>query len=300
MTEERGLTSVLKRYVQWRYTRNFAILALLGLLFAAYSHGDRSAREQSHNQANYGFVAGTENGSDDLVADYTFWLALFTAALVGVSGWQGYLILRAEKRNERLMNISAEQASATQRAAVAAEKSAGLAIAGQRPWLDLNCTPLGEMTLDASGVRFGIRTTLTNVGSSPAINALACCVAIAEPFNSSMLAQVVAQANAIGGNILNFGYVIFPGCQETMNLPVHIERSAFDAAVATGGGTTLALAIRLNYKFSGGEGVRSSAFIVWGRPPGGAPGYGNLDFTNGPIPPIAIQLQKMPVMDVAT
>lgn len=239
-------------------------------------------------------------------------LVIFTAALVGVGYFQWDALktqdIRIKESIEKAEIASAQQSldmqasiAVARKAATAAEKSADLAIAAQRPWLDFEAAIASDMVLDDKILRFGVSITFNNIGSTPAIDTRAYWTALPEPLNRSLLSEAVAQAATVAGHVAlrNFGNVIFPGKPEGMKIMVTIPRDIYDTAVGTGGGKTIALAIRTAYKFSGGEGTRNTAFVVWGRNHVEG-GYGPLDLSKGPIPVTDVLLQKMPVHDIAT
>jgi hypothetical protein len=109
--------------------------------------------------------------AEDRLAEYTFWLTMFTAALVGVSAWQGYLILRAEGGTKAALKIGANQAKAT-------ELMARNMLRVQKPFLNLVDLRLDTMEGSVSGpvvyedgerVLVSLKGNLENVGSGIAI-----------------------------------------------------------------------------------------------------------------------------------
>jgi hypothetical protein len=75
-----------------------------------YEHETNAANEQQRN--NKGRYVLPPESANDRVAEYTLWLTIFTALLVGVSAWQGYLILRAERGTQKALQTGADQAEA--------------------------------------------------------------------------------------------------------------------------------------------------------------------------------------------
>jgi hypothetical protein len=82
----------------------------------------QSSRPPNHASAASQTCEGTKNEcakatTDERIADYTWWLAVLTAALVTVSAGQGFFLLRAD----RTARIAANAADLSARAAVAIE-----------------------------------------------------------------------------------------------------------------------------------------------------------------------------------
>jgi len=100
-----------------------AIAAFVGLLlgfgFAEWRISSSPSRnEEKTGQSDYRSAKKPEQisqtqSTDDRLARYTLWLAIFTGALVVVSGIQGYFLLRADKTARLAANAATDQAALT-------------------------------------------------------------------------------------------------------------------------------------------------------------------------------------------
>jgi hypothetical protein len=117
------------------------------------------------------------NSADDKIADYTWWLAAFTCALVVVSAVQINFLIRTDET----ARISAN----------AAQKSADLAeralVTSRRAWLSIDDFKIISPTeLTEQGARIRVKFTVKNLGDTPAtrfwFNATHWLHALGEPY----------------------------------------------------------------------------------------------------------------------
>jgi hypothetical protein len=137
-----------------------AWFALLGCLAVAigFELNDAARYQAAHN--NYTqpnkkseYVAASES-ADDRIARYTLWLAIITGGLVGVSAFQGYFLIRADRTATRT-----------------SEATAGLVNTGRaqvRAYVHINSAKIDFITPPFIHPLIGINAS--NSGQSPALN----------------------------------------------------------------------------------------------------------------------------------
>ena len=136
--------------------RSIVLLALLiiAIVFGTNNpQGDTKAAGNSHSQEE-------RKKPDERVADYTWWLNVFTAILGGVAAMQVYFL----KRTDETARVTAE-------AALQSANSAKEAlILGQRAWVTVEAE-LGEngCQIDALGVTIAVKLKFNNVGNAIAL-----------------------------------------------------------------------------------------------------------------------------------
>jgi hypothetical protein len=105
--------------------RQTVVIALFACLVVGLAWQDRTSWEHSHQQEHQEgapekpgkkavYVIQAED-ANDRIARYTFWLAVLTGCLVGVAGFQGYFLLRADKTARISANAAIEAANAAKR-----------------------------------------------------------------------------------------------------------------------------------------------------------------------------------------
>jgi hypothetical protein len=139
-----------------------AALFVTGLFWGAAASSKPSLQTQIHTASEQHPEKKSDEISrpetaDDRIARYTLWLAIFTGALVVVSGVQIAFLIRADKT----ARISAN----------AAKTAADAAIAGQRPWVFLEKVHIQNRNVEGEPMvmnNFFYSVRWKNVGSGPA------------------------------------------------------------------------------------------------------------------------------------
>jgi hypothetical protein len=123
----------------------------------AIEHTDKEAHKRASNIA-------VPHAADEKIADYTWWLSAFTLALVVVSAFQGYFLIRAD--NTARITASAAQKSAD--ASLAAERARFFIVIEQHNLTEIinNVETRGAL---ASGENFWVRYYFKNYGKTPGI-----------------------------------------------------------------------------------------------------------------------------------
>jgi hypothetical protein len=127
---------------------------LLVIVPAARQYEYHPANNERYETSQQEPNSGTDSGNDE-IARYTLWLAIFTAALVIVSGFQLWFLRRADET----ARISADAAKVSAEAAVASL---------DRPWLFLDTPVVNSRTWIEGRSRLDAAIYLQNYGKAPA------------------------------------------------------------------------------------------------------------------------------------
>lgn len=188
------------------------------------SNKDRATHaEQQHADKQ---IAGTalppkaHNPTEQLIADYTRWLAVFTALLVLAT-------VALFVSGERNVEVATKAANAARDGAEAAKQAAEIAqktlIASQRAWIRIDEIGLGggALAFDKNGASISISFKITNVGNSPAINITPHVWLIAlkngGPFS---LQEQQRLCNDIRNKPFQIGFTLFPNEQFPTNMGI--------------------------------------------------------------------------------
>ncbi|QQN61882.1 hypothetical protein JIR23_19925 [Bradyrhizobium diazoefficiens] len=120
-------------------------------------------QRSNENLPGAGAPPSLKESTDDVIAAYTKWLAVFTALLVLAT----VALFVSGERNVGAASKAADAASDSAKAALAQLK---LIEADQRPWIDITKIQVAEdISFYADGAHIALSFDLTNVGKSPAM-----------------------------------------------------------------------------------------------------------------------------------
>jgi len=149
-----------------------ALFACLVIGFAVSAWHSPLAQTQTEQQQPTEQYAANKEGEHrnktqslwiptDSVGLYTLALAVFTALLVGVSAFQGFFLLRADKTARIAANAAGRSADIAE----------ATLIATNRPWISiLKVAPISQLTWEEKGARLTVSAVIKNVGKSPAFD----------------------------------------------------------------------------------------------------------------------------------
>jgi len=143
-----------------------AIFAM-GMTFSStiFPPNQTSEREGStNNSKEKSPKIGDTESADDRIAKYTLWLAILTGALVVVSGFQGYFLIRADRTARITADATGKMAEAVNIQARVAKATHAANVGVQTPKFSLARTTAGELV----GLRFWV--TFENTGNSATQN----------------------------------------------------------------------------------------------------------------------------------
>jgi hypothetical protein len=154
------------RELAWRETLPYALVLLACLLFTslAMHHGERTT------SSSYEVTESVANSSDDRLATYTLWLALFTAALACISGLQIYFLTRADKTGRITAEAARDSAHAATEQGSLTQASINQGARSSRTGLRAYVYP---QSTDATQFRIGNAAFMTvsivwkNMGQTP-------------------------------------------------------------------------------------------------------------------------------------
>ncbi len=164
--------------------------------------------------------------TNDAVAYFTGWLALFTLLLVVVSASQISFLISADR-------TATKSANAAENAANVAKETL---VASRRPWIVADVTVGKPVEVYSGGIRFTLRFNMQNKGADPAFYVFPYFKIISNNRGSHSLIQkqnefceeIKGRAN--GPN--NGGFTIFPGQPREMSLTINVSLEDFEADVA--------------------------------------------------------------------
>jgi hypothetical protein len=220
---------------------------------------------------------------------------------------------QASELNESVKQQSALVAATTRQADLLTEslsiakQSAAAAVAAQRPWLGLKVDIGGELKIGERVVEIPLSIAFTNVGNSPAINAMPWVAATpcAVGGESIPFSETLAAARDVADRMarVGTGETLFPN-QSHGNVYIQtIHRAEFDEAIAHGKHGKMMyfhISVCLDYKFANGGGGRTEkSFILWGVDQDTG-GFGHIDSSLAIVPRAELRLQQLPIFGELT